>query len=442
MTSTNIEIILILKDFLQQVQNNPELRNHFASSQSFTRQRKLPLDRIAYLVISLLKRSLSVELEDFFSTHYPSEACVTKAAFCKQREKLHYSFFALWNAVLVNSFYRLYGKQIKRWNGLRLVAIDGSTSYLVNKPELFEHFGIQINQSTSVVMGRIMTARDVLNGINIFSQLYPINTSEQQIAYQWIPNLEKDMLAIYDRGFPSFTAMYLHLEQEAPVNFVVRCKNNFNKEVSCFSQSGCSDLLVEMKATNSAISELYKQGYKVTSETKVKVRLVKVQLPDGKTEILITSLLDTKKHPLHLFGELYFKRWGIETEYAMQKNYLQLELLSGYKVNTILQDFHASIFVSNLQYILSIPAQIKSEKKHKNRIYSYQINRNIAIENLKHCLITLFNRKNTKALIQKIEKLFARYIEPVRPDRQLLRIVKGKRTKGKYQTWTNYKRAI
>ncbi|MDN3585256.1 hypothetical protein QWY86_01150 [Pedobacter aquatilis] len=197
-----------------------------------------------------------------------------------------------------------------------------------------------------------------------------------------------------------------------------------------------------MKATNSAISELYKQGYKVTSETKVKVRLVKVQLPDGKTEILITSLLDTKKHPLHLFGELYFKRWGIETEYAMQKNYLQLELLSGYKVNTILQDFHASIFVSNLQYILSIPAQIKSEKKHKNRIYSYQINRNIAIGNLKHCLITLFSRKDTKALIQKIEKLFARYIEPVRPDRQLLRIVKSKRTKGKYQTWTNYKRAI
>lgn len=440
MTSTNIEIISILKDFLQQVQNNPELRNHFASSQSFTKRRKLPLERIAYLIISLLKRSLSVELEDFFSTHYPSEACVTKAAFCKQRQKLHYSFFALWNAVLVNSFYDLYGKRIKRWNGFRLVAIDGSTSYLVNKPELFGHFGVQINQSTSVVMGRIMTVRDVLNGVNICSQLHPINTSEQQIAYQWIPNLEKDMLAIYDRGFPSFTAIYLHLEQEVPVNFVIRCKNNF--KVSRFSQSGCSDLLVEMKATNSAISELYKQGYKVTPETKVHVRLVKVQLPDGKTEILITSLLDNKKHPPYLFGELYFKRWGIETEYAMQKNYMQLELLSGYKVNTILQDFHASIFISNLQYILSIPAQTKSEKKHKNRIYSYQINRNIAIGNLKRHLITLFKRKDTRALIQKIERLFETYIEPVRPDRQFLRTVKSRRTKGKYQTWTNYKRAI
>ncbi|MFC3562207.1 transposase [Pedobacter jamesrossensis] len=333
-------------------------------------------------------------------------------------------------------------KRAKRWKGFRLVAIDGSTSYLVNKPEVFDHFGVQVNQSTSVVMGRIMTARDVLNGVNICSQLHPINTSEQHIAYQWIPNLERDMLAIYDRGFPSFSAMYLHLEQEAPVNFVMRCKNSFNKEVSCFSQSACPDLLIEIKATNSAISELGKQGYKVTSETTVKVRLIKVLLPDGKTEILITSLLDARKYPLHLFGDLYFKRWGIETEYGMQKNYMQLELLSGYKVNTILQDFHASIFISNLQHILSIPAQTKSEKKHKDRIYSYQINRNIAIGNLKQHLINLFKRKDTGALIRKIEKLFAKYIEPVRPDRSFLRIVKGRRTKGKYQTWTNYKRAI
>ena len=61
--------------------------------------------------------------------------------------------------------------------------------------------------------------------------------SEQQVAYQWIPYLEPDTLTIYDRGYPSFSALYLHLEQEQPLHFVMRCRTNFNKEVIAFMSS-------------------------------------------------------------------------------------------------------------------------------------------------------------------------------------------------------------
>ena len=40
------------------------------------------------------------------------------------------------------------------------------------------------------------------------------------------------------------------------------------------------------------------------------------------------------------------------------------------------------------------------------------------------------------------QTLFRKYIEPVRPARSYPRKGKGIRTKGKYQTLTNYKRAI
>ena len=47
----------------------------------------------------------------------------------------------------------------------------------------------------------------------------------------------------------------------------------------------------------------------------IKVRLVSVKLDDGSIEVLMTSLLNSKKYRSKLFKELYFKRWGVETYY-------------------------------------------------------------------------------------------------------------------------------
>lgn len=47
--------------------------------------------------------------------------------------------------------------------------------------------------------------------------------------------------------------------------------------------------------------------YYQTYET---VRFVRVDLPNGDTELLIASLLDPKKHQTKIFKNLYFQRWG------------------------------------------------------------------------------------------------------------------------------------
>ena len=442
MREANLEIIKSLKAFLVQVKEDPSLRNHFASQEAFTKNRKLPLERMVYLIISLLKRSLSVELEDFFQSHYPEQSCASKAALSKQRQKLDYSFFTLWNSVLVKSFYEYYQNEVKRWKGFRLMAIDGSTAYLINKPELMAHFGVQFNQSTSIAMGQIMELHDILNDLTVCSAMYPIEMSEQQVAYQWIPYLEPDTLTIYDRGYPSFSALYLHLEQEQPLHFVMRCRTNFNKEVIAFMSSVNTSQVVTFKATSTAIEELEKHGYKLTKVSTIVVRLIKVKLADGSTETLITSLLDEVEYPQSIFSDLYFKRWGIETSYSIRKNNLQMEVFSGYKVNTVLQDFYAGIFVGNLQNILSKPAQSSITQSTKGRKYHYKTNKNVALGLLKRHIVKIFIEQDPKQIVIDLERLFRRYIEPVRPARSYPREVKGKRTKGKYQTLTNYKRAI
>ncbi len=43
-----------------------------------------------------------------------------------------------------------------------------------------------------------------------------------------------------------------------------------------------------------------------SEKASVKVRLIRIELPGSETEILITSLLDSKKYPHKIFKDLYF----------------------------------------------------------------------------------------------------------------------------------------
>lgn len=242
-----------------------------------------------------------------------------------------------------------YSKLVKRWKGFRLIAVDGSTAYLVNNNEIVEHFGTQHNQSKDVPMGQVVSAFDVLNGITIWADLYPIKTSEQKVAQHWLSHYESDMLLIYDRGYPGFISIFLHQSKECPQPFVMRCPIDFTHEIRAFVKSNRKDIISVFRSNQYSSAELYKQGYIVPIGSVIEVRLVKVILDDGTVEVLVTNLFDRKHYTHKRFKELYFKRWGIETKYDTVKNQLQLEAFSGQRPITIMQDFHITFFLSNLQ---------------------------------------------------------------------------------------------
>ncbi len=81
--------------------------------------------------------------------------------------------------------------------------------------------------------------------------------------------------------------------------------------------------------------------------------------------------------------------------------------------------------------------QINAKRK-----YRYRINRNVSWASLKHNIVKLFLENKPSEILLYLQKEFERNIEPVRPGRKYERVVKLKRIKGKYQTFTNYKRAI
>ena len=88
MVEANIKIINELKCFLETVSSDPDIRKLVTTGvNDFSRQRKLPLKRIAGIIINMPKRSLSIELQEFFDSLGEGLKSCTKGAFSQQRSK-------------------------------------------------------------------------------------------------------------------------------------------------------------------------------------------------------------------------------------------------------------------------------------------------------------------------------------------------------------------
>ncbi len=110
----------------------------------------------------------------------------------------------------------------------------------------------------------------------------------------------------------------------------------------------------------------------------ISVRVVKLTLPSGETETLITNLFDLETE---VFLALYFKRWPVEVKYDIVKNKLELPNFSGFTKNILMQDFWISMYLANMAAIAKAEADLKIQetRKEKNNKYAYQANVNLVI---------------------------------------------------------------
>ncbi|HEY9220322.1 MAG TPA: IS4 family transposase [Lutibacter sp.] len=441
MAETNIKIIEELKEFLKVINSNKKIKELFIEKSSdFSRNRTLTFNRTILMLLNMPKRSLAIEVREFFELIADNSITCTKSAFSSQRIKLKPLFFELWNKLLVDCFHHYYGEKVKKWNNFLLIGVDGSTAYLFNKEEVRDYFGVQENQFTQTPIARVMKFYDVLNKITIFSKICPIKISEQTIVADHIEKLPENSLSIYDRGFPGFALMYLHINQERPRHFVMRSKTGFNEQVKAFMNSAENDIIVEMFPKDKAIKKLYQYGYCVTKKTSIKVRMVKVVLNTGEIEVLLTNLYDQDIYKTACFKDLYYMRWGVETSYGADKNAQQLEQFSGHTVCSIKQDFYALIFVANLQSLIEKQCEPFLEKINKKRVHNYKINKNISIGSMKNKIVKLFLTEDPEGILLYLQNLFEQHIEPIRPNRSYSRKIVKKSPR--FKTLTNYKRAI
>lgn len=440
MLHANVKIIEELKAFLTLTHQTPELRQIFSIREAdFSRKRVLTMERLILLIAKLCKKTLSVEVETFFRELKVGIPC-TASAFSQQRMKLVPDFFRIWNKVLTESYYQQYGKQVKRWKGYRLIAADGSNVSLVNIPALQEHFGGQRNQECYFVQGKAFGYYDILNSLVLNIQFGPYRHSELSMAYKHVDKLDDDMLTIYDRNFCNYKMIALHLFQEKEKKFVIRGKDHLGF-VKDFLRSNKKSAVVYIKPTPGSQNELAKCGYKIDQNTRLKVRLVRVDLPKTTT-VLVTNLWEEEGHTNKELAELYTQRWTIETNFSKLKNILQLESFSGQTVQSVYQDFYASILINNLHSLLIKDAQHSLDTKESKWKYPIKVNNNKSYGFFRATLVELFLSQQPLNILKKLHDYFIRSPVPVRKGRSFPRCVKNKQSKSKHKTHLNYKPAF
>ena len=203
------------------------------------------------------------------------------------------------------------------------------------------------------------------------------------------------------------------------------CFNVINEATLDFEKSKKKSQLVDIYPGKN--TELSDKSY--SRDTPIKVRLVRVELPKGDVEILMTSLLDSKTYASSKFKSLYAKRWGVETFYDELKNKLKVEHFSGYSNQSILQDFYAALFVSNVQTLIESELEEELGQQNQERKYDYKINTNLSYGFLKNRILGLFfNESSMETVVKELKSLFLEHQVPVRPNRSY------PRKSGKYRS--------
>ena len=377
------------------------------------RERKLPFACLVLAILRLGKASIKRELDKFFQA-LGQVQIITAGALTHARKKLHPEVFVALNDTLVQNFYTYDSSIII--NGIqRILSVDGSRIELPETEKIVKEFGRANKQPDAKPQALGSALFDVVNKVAIDFSLSPCCASESHIAVKHLMQVTRGDLLIFDRGYKSLWLMLAIVQTAA--DFLIRLPSNAFNEVEYFLQSDLRDKIVTLRPGIKSRKQCLSLGIEAKP---LKVRLIKVILDSGETEVLITSLLDESLYPYSLFKELYHLRWGIEEEYKILKCTLEVESFTGKTPHAIYQEFYASLFLSNLQAIITREKDVQDEiyLKAKNRKYDYQENRTSALYYVKEKIVSLFTENSIEQIIEFIKSKIVENILPIRPGRQ------------------------
>jgi hypothetical protein len=354
---------------------------------------------VLLFLLNLIKGALQRELDQFFqvlSAGDVAERVVTKSAFCAARQKLNPSAFIELNRHLVRRWY--HDAPVQRWLDLR--AIDGSTLRLPDTPGAIAHFGQMFPaHSNSATLARI--SQDPLNGLILDALIAPYQRDERDLLVEHLAALEAGSLLLLDMGYPAFWAPF----RRASSAGVPASRSTPGRWSATSWRPGAT-------TRRSTLTPKLRRPAGLPT-TAIPVRLIRVLLPTGTVEILMTSLLDRDDHPAEEFATLYHLRWAQEENYKCFKCRVEVENWSGKSSLAIRQDFHA--FTLNLTAVLTRTAQ--QQEQHCGDSHPKQVNLTHALCAMKGTLVRLLTQSDPLELLRALINVFARTIEPVRPRR-------------------------
>lgn len=367
------------------------------------------------MTIQNQKSSLQTGLNTFFDTQKDGKIEYSKQAFSKGRQRIKPEAYQELFLSVVDDFYEK--AVLSNWKGYQLFGIDGTRLNLPCTNELAELYGTQTSQGAPQVQALVSCLYDLLDGMIVDTRFAHCKSSERDAAKDMITSFHLPRVVnpvfIMDRGYPSAELMEAIIS--AGYKFIMRCSTEFLRSM-------------ELPAQDNTLE------YKFAKlKEPLKLRIVKIQLPNGDTEYLATNIFDSQIS-LDDFKWTYQKRWGIETKYNDVKNKLEIENFTGYSPIAILQDFYATMFLANLAGVLEYELHEEIEATHstpENR-YAYRMNIAATISELKRTVVEMLKTSSWAKRERLYTHMVARLtksVVPVRPNRSAERVKRHKSMK-------------
>lgn len=386
----------------------------------FSRKSKVGFLPMCLLILRGTKRSLQAAIYTFLRESKSELDTYSKQAFSKRRQEIKPEAFLSLFRSITEDFYVDPSLKPKTYRGMTLFASDGTVYNLPNTPELKEIYGVQVTSGESQTQAKGSCLYDVLNNLLIDVKMLPIKSSEREIAVDhldYLQGLKPDHnLVLLDRGYPSMEL--IHHFDDRQIFYLMRCeKQAFIKEIKGVTED---DKVLDIK----------KQLKSTKDEIHATMRVIQFPLENGKVETLITNLLDSS-FTVEDFKYLYHLRWSIEEKYDELKNKLKIEAFSGTTPVAVLQDFYATMFLTNLIAFAEMDCETELELANQSneRKYKYRVNTTQAIASVKDSLIELAmvtNPHKQKRMLERLSKRLIASTVPIRPGRSFVRIRKHK----------------
>ncbi len=384
------------------------------NTKNFTRNRKLPLETMLKLLISMEGGNLQVEL-------FKAGLDVSAAAFSKQRQKIDYT-------ILENVLYNFNAlcDDTKKLKGYRVFAVDGTTINMARNPDSdsFVHYStnpIGFNQL------HLTPLYDIFNKTFHSCVIQPQPQEDEVAALTFMAkwyDFNEDVLIVADRGFESYN-LIAHLLENKDTKFLIRIRQGYSA-MTAVAKLPLEELDTDVSftITTRQTKETKEKGYvwiqipkKPNAKSAVrkwdfgdgyemKFRVVRVRLDNGELETLATNL--PRDWTPDDIKSLYFNRWKIETAFRELKYSLGLVNIHGKSDECVKQEIYALMIMANFTNRIINDIVLHTNDK---AIHEYKVNTKMAIKFCREFFRD--ERISGKKLINNISK----YVEPIRENR-------------------------
>ena len=407
-------------------------RKDYYMSHDFKRNRKLPLEKVILLMLTMRGKSLNKEFLE-------ADEKVSVSAFSQQKKKIPWTLF---EDILLNFNELCKEDDDKTYCGYHLLAVDGTAVNIARNPKS-ESFVIHSGSPNGYCALHLTTLYDVINHFYRYCVIQPepfkneVLALDSMLGWHWY-EFDKPTVVIADRGFESYNSFGYFLSHDS-VKFLVRVKNDGMRPIKKLPMEDGLDVDVSCIVVTQKKKEFQGENYiyvqtrpnpnkQYSSKTRngrwdhqspfpMSFRVVRFKIESGY-ETIATNLPRSEVSAEQI-KEIYNLRWQIELSFRSLKHYYCVNYSHSRSSESVKCEIFADMIISSFcgRILNKIPVMKKTKHLHEADLTT-------AVDFCKQ-----FIRDNNASARQLIKDI-TRYTHPKRKGRKAERNIRPKTFKG------------